>query len=541
MAHDVFISYSHHDKPQADAVCATLEAKGIRCWIAPRDVVPGQEWGAAIVDAIRSSRVMVLVFSSHANASPQIRREVERAVSADSVLIPFRIEDVVPSESLEYFLGTPHWLDALTPPLEAHLERLAAAVTSFLDVHGHSDASSPVTPRDAPAMLPADQLTAGSAKVPEQPPSAVDDSLSTQAQPEDPVSAKSSDTPFASATKETLAPSANLPLFQRLSQRTKIAAAALLTVTVVAVCIGVIVSRQPSRPPRPQISQASRPPQPPAANTTPGPIQLPFTGAFTAVRDPIGVAVDAGGNVYVTSQGTAYGSTGLVLKLAAGSTAPTRLPFPPAGYNYSVAVDTAGNVYAAHGHVLYKLAAGSTTPTQLTETTDLWLEGVAVDTDGNIYLLESSGVAFGVTHNAVLKLTAGSTTPTQLAPFTDSLMQPEGIAVDGSGDVYVADTGHNQVVELASGANTITQLPFTGLKAPRGVAIDSSGSVYVVDKGSSNNRVLKLAAAAPAQTELPFPGLYDADGVAVDNAGNVYVADSGHHRVLKLASETQTH
>jgi len=126
VAHDVFISYSHHDKPQADAVCATLEAKGIRCWIAPRDVIPGQEWGAAIVDAIRSSRVMVLVFSSHANASPQIRREVERAVSAETVLIPFRIEDVLPEKSLEYFLGTPHWLDALTPPLEAHLEHLAA-------------------------------------------------------------------------------------------------------------------------------------------------------------------------------------------------------------------------------------------------------------------------------------------------------------------------------------------------------------------------------------------------------------------------------
>ena len=134
MAHDVFISYSHHDKPQADAVCATLEAKGIRCWIAPRDVIPGQEWGAAIVDAIRSSRVMVLVFSSHANASPQIRREVERAVSAETVLIPFRIEDVLPEKSLEYFLGTPHWLDALTPPLEAHLEHLAAAATSFLAV-----------------------------------------------------------------------------------------------------------------------------------------------------------------------------------------------------------------------------------------------------------------------------------------------------------------------------------------------------------------------------------------------------------------------
>src|SRR5581483_11594965 len=134
MAHEVFVSYSHDDKPQADAVCAKWEAKGIRCWIAPRDVVPGQEWGAAIVDAIRSSRVMVLMFSSHANTSPQIRREVQLAVKTETVLIPFRIEDIAPAESLEYFLGTPHWLDALTPPLEIHLERLAAAVASFLAV-----------------------------------------------------------------------------------------------------------------------------------------------------------------------------------------------------------------------------------------------------------------------------------------------------------------------------------------------------------------------------------------------------------------------
>jgi TIR domain/Domain of unknown function (DUF4190) len=134
VSHDVFVSYAHHDKPQADAVCAALEARGIRCWIAPRDVVPGREWGAAIVEAIRTARVMVLVFSSHANASPQVRREVERAVNAETVLIPFRIEDVVPAESLEFFLGTPHWLDALTPPLEAHLERLTTAVASFVTV-----------------------------------------------------------------------------------------------------------------------------------------------------------------------------------------------------------------------------------------------------------------------------------------------------------------------------------------------------------------------------------------------------------------------
>jgi hypothetical protein len=140
-----------------------LEARGIRCWIAPRDVVPGVEWGAAIVEAIRGAQVMVLVFSSHANASPQVRREVERAVNAGTVLIPFRIEDVAPADALEYFLGTPHWLDALTPPLEAHLERLASAIASFVTVAEPRHATSasvsyPIMadspPRAAPPVQP---------------------------------------------------------------------------------------------------------------------------------------------------------------------------------------------------------------------------------------------------------------------------------------------------------------------------------------------------------------------------------------------------
>src|SRR5262245_10875317 len=103
MAHDVFISYSSKDKPVADAVCANLEANGIRCWIAPRDILPGQDWGESIIDAINQSRIMVLVFSSSANTSPQIKREVERSVSKGIPIIPFRIEDVPLSKSLEYF------------------------------------------------------------------------------------------------------------------------------------------------------------------------------------------------------------------------------------------------------------------------------------------------------------------------------------------------------------------------------------------------------------------------------------------------------
>ena len=90
MAHDVFISHSVKDKVTADAVCALLESEGVRCWIAPRDVMPGMEWGECIIEAIEQTRVMVLVFTADANASPQIRREVERAVNHGVAILPVR-------------------------------------------------------------------------------------------------------------------------------------------------------------------------------------------------------------------------------------------------------------------------------------------------------------------------------------------------------------------------------------------------------------------------------------------------------------------
>jgi hypothetical protein len=155
MAHDVFISHSVKDKTTADAMCATLESEGVRCWIAPRDVTPGMEWGKCIIDAIREARIMVLVFTAHANASQQIRREIERAVHHDVIIVPFRVEDVVPDESLEYFIGNVHWLDALTPPLEAHLESLAATVKLLLGrMHPREELREQPEVREVPAQAP---------------------------------------------------------------------------------------------------------------------------------------------------------------------------------------------------------------------------------------------------------------------------------------------------------------------------------------------------------------------------------------------------
>jgi|GEM_PF-7049624 len=156
MSHDVFISHSSKDKTIADAVCATLEAKGIRCWIAPRDILPGRDYGEAIIDAITQCRFMILVLSSNANRSPQVTREVERAVNKGVVIIPFRVEDVALSKSLEFFLSSPHWLDALTPPLEKHIEYLAETIL-LLKSQQASDGtlpSSTTQPLPPPAAAP---------------------------------------------------------------------------------------------------------------------------------------------------------------------------------------------------------------------------------------------------------------------------------------------------------------------------------------------------------------------------------------------------
>lgn len=133
MPFDVFISYSSHDKPTADAACAALESANIRCWIAPRDIDPGRDYGEAIIDAIESARVFVLIFSNNANASPQIKREVERAVSKGLPIIPVRIDDVVPNRTLEYFISSPHWLDAFPPPLDRYFAKLVVSAHALLE------------------------------------------------------------------------------------------------------------------------------------------------------------------------------------------------------------------------------------------------------------------------------------------------------------------------------------------------------------------------------------------------------------------------
>jgi hypothetical protein len=131
--HDVFISYAQPDKTVADAVCAKLESRNIRCWIAPRDIAPGKNFPEAIIEGIENGKVVVLIFSSSANKSPHVTRELTNAVNKGRMIIPFRIEDVIPSKSMEYLIGVPHWLDAVSPPLDQHIDRLIRTVERLIN------------------------------------------------------------------------------------------------------------------------------------------------------------------------------------------------------------------------------------------------------------------------------------------------------------------------------------------------------------------------------------------------------------------------
>jgi hypothetical protein len=139
MAHDVFISHSTRDKPASDAVCAALETAGIRCWVAPRDVQAGRSFAGEITRAIQQSKAMVLIFSANSNTSSQVLREVQLAVDSQLHILQFRIEEVLLNDDLKYYLSTPHWLDAMTPPLESHLGRLTTSLKALL---GKTDSES---------------------------------------------------------------------------------------------------------------------------------------------------------------------------------------------------------------------------------------------------------------------------------------------------------------------------------------------------------------------------------------------------------------
>ncbi len=247
---------------------------------------------------------------------------------------------------------------------------------------------------------------------------------------------------------------------------------------------------------------------------------------------PAGTAVDSAGNIYVADSGNhtirKITSTGTVTTLA-GSTGNsgsadgtgTAARFNDPG---AVAVDSAGNVYVAD--------AGNATIRKVTAA------GVVTTLAGSAGLV-------------------GSTDGTGAAARFNF---PAGVAVDSAGNVYVADAGNaiirkitaaGVVTTLAGSAGLVGSTDGTGSAArfnyPAGIAVDASGNVFVAE--ASNNTIRKITSAGVVTTlagAAPSPGSTDGtgsaarfsgpSGLAVDAAGNLYVADSNNHLIRKVTS-----
>ena len=141
----VFLSHSSTDKAVADALVSALEGAGMRCWIAPRDIPPGVDWSAAIIGALNRCKVLVLVFSARANLSPQVIREVERAVSKRAAVLTFRVEDTPLSEQMEYFISASHWMDA-TADWTRQVPAVVPAVRALIDSSADSRLAMGLSP-----------------------------------------------------------------------------------------------------------------------------------------------------------------------------------------------------------------------------------------------------------------------------------------------------------------------------------------------------------------------------------------------------------
>lgn len=149
MDHDVFISYSSQDMKAAQAICHVLEQKEIRCWMAPRNIPPGSDYGDVIDDAIKSCKVVVVIFSETAAESQWVKGELNIAFEEQKTIIPFRLDNTPLKGQNRVMLNKTHWIDAY-PDYKIKFNDLVAAVALSVgkEVHLEEDPPLPPKPKD---------------------------------------------------------------------------------------------------------------------------------------------------------------------------------------------------------------------------------------------------------------------------------------------------------------------------------------------------------------------------------------------------------
>jgi len=241
----------------------------------------------------------------------------------------------------------------------------------------------------------------------------------------------------------------------------------------------------------------------------------------TGFNNPQGIAMDAAGNIFVADAGS-----NSILKVAAGGGTPVAVAL---GFNSprGVGVDTAGNIYVAdYGNNAVKkipVAGGpqiilSPSPGQPFQ----YPSAIAIDQKGNLYVgeddnvfeLPATGSSYIIVSNAE-------------APTDGRLNVVTGMAVDNSGNTFVADHGNNVIKEFKPGGTHIT-IVSSGLNAPVGVAVDTAGNAYVVDR---DNHLVKKFPAGGGQPVVIGTGYATPQAIATDLAGNVYVLDGDIYKI----------
>jgi sugar lactone lactonase YvrE len=284
-------------------------------------------------------------------------------------------------------------------------------------------------------------------------------------------------------------------------------------------------------------------------------------GSVALFNGPLGIAVDASDNLYVADSGNStireISPSGMVTTIAgvAGATgtidgvgSSARFESPSA-----IALDGAGNIYVS-AVSLRKIAAGDVVTT-LSGGDAYGSGGLAVDSGGNVYVSSSST-------NSIVEISPSGAVSTFAAAsgaavdgFTPIYY---GLAVDGAGSVYVADAANYRILKITQQgtASTIVGAPYgggyadgTGTAATfsylAGVAVDGSGTLYVADQW--NNTIRKIAPGGVVTTVAGTPGITGSadgtgaaaqfsspDGVALDSSGNLFVADQGNDTIRKI-------
>lgn len=303
------------------------------------------------------------------------------------------------------------------------------------------------------------------------------------------------------------------------------------------------------------------------------------------LNDPLGVAVDAAGNLYIADSGNGrirMVSNGVITTVAGNGTLGFAGDNGPAGssqlyYPAGVAVDAAGNVYIADSDnhrirkvsngVIATVAGGGSSIGDNGPATSAQLYGpggVGVDAAGNLYIADSGNQRIRQVSNGVISTVAGNGTAGfsgDSGPATSAqLNDPDDVTVDAAGNIYIADSGNNRVRNVSNGViatvagNGTFQFggdngPATSaqLDGPEGVTVDAFGTLYIAD--SDNNRIRKVSngviSTVAGNGTYGFSGdngpatsaqLNSPSGVAVDAAGNIYIADSGNGRIREVSN-----